>query len=229
MLRALSLAFASLSDKRIMLLLAKVMAYTLLLCAALGAAMWFALNWLFERIGLDDDGTVSALASIALLLLGGLLLFRMVAVAITWVFADDIIDAVEARHYPLQAANGRRPGMAKGLTMGLRSASRALVYNLLALPFYIVLLITGIGAPLIFLGVNALLLGRDLEEMLIARHGRETAALGKGQRLLLGLTGTAGMMIPFVQFIVPVVATATAVHMAHGKTRNANARTATGA
>ncbi len=219
MLRALSLAFASLSDKRVMLILAKVMAFTLLLCAALGVALWYALAWLFNRIGLNDDGTVSALASVAILLLSGLLLFRLVAVAITWIFADDIIDAVEARHYPFEAARGQRPGISKGLRMGLRSAARALGYNLLALPFYLLLLITGIGAPLIFLGVNALLLGRDLEEMLIARHGREQAALGKGPRLLLGLAGTAGMMVPLLQFIVPVVATATAVHMAHKKSR----------
>ena len=33
--------------------------------------------------------------------------FAAVAVAITWVFADDIIDAVEDRHYPRHAAFGK--------------------------------------------------------------------------------------------------------------------------
>ena len=96
---------------------------------------------------------------------------------------------------------------------------RALGYNLLALPFYLILLVTGIGAPLVFLGVNALLLGRDLEDMLVARHGHHFAAFGKGERLMLGLAGAAGMMVPLLQFVVPVVATASAVHMAHGKFR----------
>ena len=81
------------------------------------------------------------------------------------------------------------------------------------------LLVTGIGAPLVFLGVNALLLGRDLEDMLVARHGPQTATFGKQRRLLLGLVGAGGMMVPLLQFIVPVVATAAAVHMAHGNGR----------
>jgi CysZ protein len=218
MIHALSMGLSSLSDKKIMLILAKVMALTLLVCVGLGIGLWVGLDWLIRRMGLDDDGLISALASLAIMVFAGLLLFRMVAVAITWVFADDIIDAVEARHYPFEAARGTRPGIGKGLSMGLRSALRALLYNLLALPFYVILLVTGIGAPIVFLGVNALLLGRDLEDMLIARHGRERGELARGQRLLLGLAGAAGMMVPFLQFIVPVVATAAAVHMAHGVT-----------
>ncbi len=218
MIRAISMGLSSLSDKGVMLILAKVMAITLIACVILGIGLWYVLDMLIGWTGVQDDGLISALASIAIFVLGGLLLFRMVAVAITWIFADDIIDAVETRHYPVAAMMGKRPNMGKGLAMGLKSAARALGYNLLALPFYLLLLITGIGAPLVFLIVNAFLLGRDLEDMLIARHGHEMAALGKGPRLLLGLAGTGGMMVPIVQFIVPVVATAAAVHMAHGKT-----------
>ena len=69
---------------------------------------------------------------------------------------------------------------------------------------------------LAFLFVNALLLGRDLEDMLIARHGKAYGTLGKVPRFLLGLAGTAAMLIPFVNLVVPVIATAGAVHMAHG-------------
>ncbi len=216
----LSKGFASLSDKNVMLILAKVMGLTLLVCAALGFALWYGLNWLVAWIGLRDDGLISALISLFIFVFAGLLLFRIVAVAITWVFADDIIDAVEARHYPEAALHGTHPTIGKSLAMGLRSAGRALLYNLLALPVYLMLLITGVGAPLVFLGVNALLLGRDLEDMLVARHGKDRAALAKGPRLLLGLVGSGGMMIPILQFIVPVVATAAAVHMAHDNTRS---------
>jgi CysZ protein len=216
MIRALSMGLGSLSDKRVMLILAKVMALTLLICAALGFVLWYGLDALIGQTGLEDEGLISALASIAIFTFGGLLLFRMVAVAITWVFADDIIDAVEDRHYPFEAARAVRPSFSKALAMGLRSAGRALLYNLLALPFYVILLFTGIGAPLVFLFVNALLLGRDLDDMLIARHSKERAALTSGPRFMLGLAGAGGMMVPFLQFIVPVVATAAAVHMAHG-------------
>ena len=141
MFRAFSLAFASLADKRVMLLLAKVMALTLLLFAALGVALWYALDWGFVRLGLDDQGLLSAIATGAVLLLGGLLLFRLIAVAITWMYSDDIIDAVEARHYPFEAARGKRPSHGQAAAMALRSAGRALGYNLLALPVYLLSLI----------------------------------------------------------------------------------------
>jgi uncharacterized protein involved in cysteine biosynthesis len=219
MLRAFLMGFASLSDKGVMLILAKVMALTLLAFASLGVALWYVLEWGFGRIGMQDGGAVSGLASLVMMLLFAMLLFRVVAVAIAWIFADAIIDAVEIRHYPFEAARAMRPGLRHSLSMALKSAGRALGYNLLAVPIYLLLLLTGVGAPLLFLIVNAMLLGRDLEEMLIARHGRETARLGQVPRMLLGLAGAGGMMVPILQFVVPVVATATAVHMAHGSKR----------
>jgi CysZ protein len=213
------MGFASLKDKKIMGILGTVIGLTLVSFMLLGLALWLGLGWLFAAVGVPEGSAWSALASAAILLIGGLVLFRIIAVAITWVFADDIIDAVEARHYPFQAVSGQRPTAAKSLNMGLKSAGRALGYNLLALPVYLLLLVTGLGAPLVFLGVNALLLGRDLEDMLVARHGHHLADFGKMQRLMLGLAGTAGMMVPLLQFIIPVVATASAVHIAHGSRR----------
>lgn len=202
-----------------MAILARVMLLTLLAFALLGLGLWYAIDWLFHALGYADDQGLSAVAAIAVLLIGGLVLFRVIAIAILWVFSDDIIDIVEAKHYPFEAARGQRPSNMQSLRMGLRSARRALGYNLLALPVYLLLLVTGIGAPLVFLAVNALLLGRDLEDMLVARHGHHLTAFGKGERLMLGLAGAAGMMVPVLQFVIPVVATATAVHMSHAKTR----------
>jgi CysZ protein len=219
MIRAISLGVASLSDRGIMLILGKVVLITLLAFVALGLGLWYAIDGLLAASGYADDGGLSAVAALAVLLIGGLVLFRVIAITVTWVFSDDIIDIVEAKHYPFEAARGQRPSNMQSLIMGLRSARRALGYNLVALPVYLLLLITGIGAPLVFLGVNALLLGRDLEDMLVARHGAGLAAFGKGERLMLGAAGAAGMMVPVVQFVVPVVATAAAVHMVHGKYR----------
>jgi CysZ protein len=219
MLQAISLGLSSLSDRRILMILATVILLTLLLLLLLGTGLWFALDWLFAAVGLAETGLLSGVATLAVMAIGGLVLFRIIAVAITWVFSDDIIDIIEVRHYPFEAARGSRPTNMQQIRMALRSTGRALGYNLVALPFYLMLLITGFGAPLLFLGVNALLLGRDLEDMLVARHGQRFGAFGKGERLGLGLAGAAGMMVPLLQFIVPVVATAAAVHMAHGKQR----------
>lgn len=218
MIRALSLAIASLSDKRVMLVLAKVMALTLAAFCALGFVLWFTIDRLLNYYGLGTDDGLSALASLVVLFFFGWLLFRSAAIAFTWVFADDIIDAVEDRHYPFASAQGRRPGFAKASRMGLRSIGRAVGYNLLLLPIYLLLLLTGVGTALLFLIVNGYLIGRDLEDMLIARHGVEKAGLGAIRRFVLGLGSVAAMLIPIVQFIVPVVATAATVHMAHDRT-----------
>jgi CysZ protein len=218
MLRAISLGLSSLSDKRVMLVLIKVMTLTLAAFVILGVALWCGIDWVFDHYGLNDDGALSAIVSLAILLFAGWVLFRSVAVAFTWVFSDDIIDAVEDRHYPFAAAQGQHPTFSKAARMGLRSLARVIGYNLLALPVYLILLVTGVGTALAFLLVNGYLLGRDLEDMLVMRHGAERVGLGAIRRFVLGLGSVAAMLVPIVQFIVPVVATAAAVHMAHDKT-----------
>lgn len=222
MIQAIIMAFQSLADSRVQRLLIRVILLTLLAFLVLGFALWWVMGWGMAWMGLDRFGVSADNASVfgaflaaATTIFSTLLLFRIVAVAITWVFADDIIDAVEDRHYPKHAMTGKRPGLVSGAAMALRSVVRVIGYNLLALPVYVLLLVTGVGTAIAFLLVNALLLGRDLEDMLVARHGKEHGTMRKLPRLLLGLTGTVGMMVPFFNLIVPVLATATAVHMAH--------------
>lgn len=201
------------------MLLIKVVLLTFASFVLLGAAMWFALDWLFAWLNVKDGEYLSTFLSLAIIPISAFLLFRVVAVAITWVFADDIIDAVEDRHYPQHAAFGQRPGVGAGMHMALRSITRVIGYNLLALPIYILLLFTGVGTAIAFMLINALLLSRDLEDMLIARHGKSQGTIKKLPRLLLGLVGTAGMLIPFFNLLVPVLATAMAVHLVHSGNR----------
>jgi CysZ protein len=222
MIQAITMAFQSLADRRVQHLLLRVILLSLLAFLIIGFAMWWAmaagLGWIgIDRFGVsaDNASVFGAFLAFATTILSTLLLFRIVAISITWVFADDIIDAVEDRHYPKHAMTGKRPGLANSAQMAVRSIARVIGYNLLALPVYLLLLFTGIGTAIAFLLVNALLLGRDLEDMLIARHGKEHGTIRKLPRLLLGLAGTAGMMVPFFNLIVPVLATATAVHMVH--------------
>lgn len=201
------------------MLLIKVVLCTFASFLLLGVGMWFALDWLFEWLNIQNGEYLSAFLSLALIPISAFLLFRVVAVAITWIFADDIIDAVEDRYYPQKAAFGKRPGFGAGVHMAVRSIARVVGYNLLALPLYIVLLVTGIGTAIAFMLLNALLLGKDLEDMLIARHGASQGSIQKLPRLLLGFIGTVGMLIPFFNLLVPVLATAMAVHMVHSGSR----------
>ena len=208
------LSFQSLSDRRVAAVMIKVVLLTIVSFLLLGVGLWFALQWLFAWLNVNDDGFWSGLLSVAIIVLSGVLLFRVVAVAITWIFADDIIDAIEDRYYPRHAAFGKRPSLGTGLQMAIKSITRVVGYNLLALPIYLLLLFTGVGTAIAFLLINALLLGRDLEDMLIARHGAK-GAMNKLPRLMLGLIGTAGMLVPFINLLVPVLATAMAVHLVH--------------
>jgi CysZ protein len=218
MIRAITLGFISLSDKGIMALLLKTVAFTLLAFLIFGVALWYGLDWLFIKFGWQDGGIVSGIASFVLMALSFLLLFRIVGISILWIFSDAIIDAVEAKHYPEASAKGTRPTFATGMNLSMKSLLRVLGYNILALPLYLILLFTGIGTLVLFLILNAFLLSRDFEDMLVTRHGSQNIHWSKGQRWLLGLAGTAGMMVPLLQLIVPVVATAAAVHMAHQST-----------
>ena len=201
------------------MLLIKVVLCTFASFLLLGVGMWFALDWLFAWLNIQNGAYLSALLSLAIIPISAFLLFRVVAIAITWIFADDIIDAVEDRYYPQKAAFGKRPGVGAGVHMAVRSIARVVGYNLLALPLYIVLLVTGIGTAIAFMLINALLLGKDLEDMLIARHGASQGSIQKLPRLLLGFIGTIGMLIPFFNLLVPVLATAMAVHVVHSGNR----------
>jgi uncharacterized protein involved in cysteine biosynthesis len=201
------------------MLLIKVVLCTFASFLLLGVGMWFALDWFFAWLNIQNGAYLSALLSLAIIPISAFLLFRVVAVAITWIFADDIIDAVEDRYYPQKAAFGKRPGVGAGVHMAVRSIARVVGYNLLALPLYIVLLVTGIGTAIAFMLLNALLLGKDLEDMLIARHGASQGSIQKLPRLLLGFIGTVGMLIPFFNLLVPVLATAMAVHVVHSGNR----------
>jgi CysZ protein len=216
MLRAFSLSMQSLSDRRILGVLFKSLALTIMVFIVLGVLMWFVANWLLGKYT-SGAQEMAALIAFAVMLLAGWVLWRGVAVAVLWFFSDDIVDAVERRHYPDMANTGARPTMTASFKLALRSLGRVLGYNLLASPVYLLLLFTAIGTPIAFICVNGLLLGRDLEDMLAARHGAGYATLTKGKRFMLGLSGTAAMLIPFVNLLVPVVASAMAVHMTHQK------------
>jgi uncharacterized protein involved in cysteine biosynthesis len=108
--------------------------------------------------------------------------------------------------------------------MGLRSAARVVAVNLLLLPVYIVLLATGIGTAAAFLIVNGWLLGRDLGDMVAARHLDAAGVAAwrrgtKGPRFLLGLADAALFLIPVVNLAAPVLGAAMATHLFHGRRR----------
>lgn len=228
MLSAFARALGQIGDPAFLRVLAKSLLLTVLLFAALAAAA----GWLLSGANpcglgpLDGDCTLGAGGGTAAALILGLaglwFLFPAIAIGVIGLFTDEIVEAVEARHYP--GARGRPVPFARSLGLSLRSAGRLILWNALALPFYLLLLVTGIGPLLLFSAVNALALGRDLGEMVAARHfeGPAMAAWLRAtrvERALLGLIATWLFLIPFANLLAPLVSAAAATHLFHGAKR----------
>ncbi len=218
MLSAFALALSRIADPRLLPIWLKSLVVTLLACAALGIAGWNGLNALILHY--FADSAISQLASSVLTLLAGWLLWRIVALAVLQFFADEVVQTIEARDYPAMAASARKLGLREEGGRALAGAGRALLFNLLALPVALVLMITGIGAPLVFLAVNAVLLGRELQDMVWLRHRPSPDSpppLSGWERLSLGAVTAFLLTVPVVNFIAPFLGAACAVHLIHRK------------
>ena len=197
------------------------MAVTLLVFAGLAAAGWYGLSALIARLW-PNDGLGDAVA-VLVVILAGWLLWRILALAVLQFFADEVVLAVESRDYPDMAARARKLGLHEEAMKALAGAGRALLYNLLALPVALVLAVTGIGAPLVFLLVNAVLLGRELQDMVWLRHRPAPDSpppLSGIERVLLGGTIAVLLTVPVANFIAPFLGAACAVHLIHRKGRS---------
>ncbi|MDE2595478.1 MAG: EI24 domain-containing protein [Sphingomonadales bacterium] len=218
MISALFLALRQLGDPRVLRVLVKSLALTLLIVALLGAAGWWAVQQMLATSTATSGA--SELIAAVLVLVGMWLLWRLVAIAVLQFFADEVVEAVEARHYPAALAGARRLGWREELANGLKGAGRALLFNLIALPFALALLITGVGTALVFWAVNALLLGRELTDMVWLRHRHAADALppiSRAERLMLGGIAAALLLVPVVNLIAPILSAALAAHLIHRK------------
>lgn len=228
MFRIVSLAIGDLADGRILAILMRSLIVTLLIFAGLGVAM----AWLLD--GADPCGWIGAVESCSLGLsasgLGALvltalatwLLFPAIALGVISGYSDQIVAAVEARHYPAALAGARPIGLAGGAWLGLRSGARLILYNLIALPIYLLLLLTGVGTLIAFLLVNGLAVGRDFGEMAAARHGDRTMRQAwlkatRGDRALIGMMVAGIFLIPFANLLAPILGAAMATHLFHRK------------
>jgi CysZ protein len=218
MLSAFALALTRLTDRRLLPIWLKSLAATLLVFAVLGGASWLGLSTLLRRY--DQAGDLSQLLALLIVVLGGWLLWRIIALAVLQFFADEVVHAIEQLDYPEMAASARRLGLGEEARRALGGASRALFFNLLALPVAAVLAVTGIGAPLVFLFVNAVLLGRELQDMVWLRHRASPDSpppLSGLERLTLGGVVAVLLTVPVVNFVAPFLGAACAVHLIHRK------------
>lgn len=213
---AFLLALKDVSSPRVLRILLQSLALTLVLLVVVGAAIFFAVRWGLEHwqwLGAAERDMAGVLVVLAIVA-GSWLLFRAVAIVVVGLFADAIVADVEGRHYPAAAAQAVDVGWRQNIALALMSLLRLIGGNLVALPVYVLLLVTGIGTPIFALFVNALLLGRDLEAMVLARHP-DRPRLDRSARWSLGLLSAASFVVPVANLLAPILSAAMAVHMLH--------------
>lgn len=215
MLTALFKAFAQLSDPALRRVVRLSVLGAIGCYLALVALVWFGLPHIrFFDQGWADAGTGVALGLAALVL--PILFFPALVTAIMGAMLDGVADAVEARHYP--RLNWPRPQKwAEVLAGTLRFLALTILVNLLALPLYLILLITGFTVVLAVV-VNGYLLGREYFDLVAVRR-LDPAQAKLCFRNHLGRLWLAGgviavlFSIPVLNLVAPVVGTAFMVHL----------------
>lgn len=216
---AFARALGQLGDRRVLAVLIKSMGLTLAIFVLVGMALWQGMQRLIEHYA-AGYGELGGLIGLVLAILGGWLLFRVVALGVLQFFADDVVLAVEARHYPHAAATARKLSFAEDARNAMGGIVRALAVNLVALPFALLLLVTGVGTAILFWAVNAWLLGRELQDMAWLRHRPDRSAappLGGLTRFALGGIVAALLLVPFANLLAPVLGAAAATHLVHSR------------
>ena len=128
-------------------------------------------------------------------------------------FLDKIASLVEQRHYPEDSPGRPLPAFAAAV-VGLQFASVALAVNLMVFPL---VFIAGFGVFLL-LAANAYLISREYFEMAAARFMSPAAARalrkGNSSRIYMaGLVPASLALVPIINLVVPLFATAFFVHV----------------
>jgi CysZ protein len=215
LLKALILSIRQLSDPAIRRVLVRCVLLALLTFALLVAGVGLGLGAL-DPTGLAWlDGTLAVLGSLGAVVLAWLLFPLVIAVGLG-LFADEVILAVERRHYPdLPPAPGM--GLTQSTLGAIRFALVAVALNLLVLPLY---LLPGANVVLYF-ALNGYLLGREYFEQVAQRRldWRAVAQLRRAARARLWWAGVwiaALLTVPVLNLIAPVLATCFMVHLFEG-------------
>ncbi|MEI6987659.1 MAG: EI24 domain-containing protein, partial [Rhodospirillaceae bacterium] len=160
------------------------------------------------------DLVVDLLGGVAVLGLA-LLISPAVLPVVSGLFLDDVVAAVERRHYP-QLPPPRLQHFREISLGAVRFMLVSIMCNLLVIPLYIV--------PGSFLVVypclNGYLLGREYFEQVASRHLDLAAALAlrrrhRGRVFLAGVAICTMATIPVVNLLVPIIAAAFMTHVFH--------------
>jgi CysZ protein len=161
-------------------------------------------------------GALTAILA-ALTVLGGMwFLIVPVTMIVAGIFLEEIAKVVEEKYYPADPEGRDLPAM-RALGVALQFTAVVVVVNVALLPT----LVFGIGAIAYFIA-NAYLIGREYFELVALRHMpmEEAKRLRRSARGTVWLSGalfTGLLLVPFVNLLVPLFATAFMVHIFKGQ------------
>ena len=242
MFAALGKAIAQMSDPAFRGVLLRALLASAVLFIVVWAAAWFALSWVGDMLSdwiaaRDLEGTTSTVLqwilgalSVAGVVVASFLLFPATTALILSFLLDDIAAAVERRHYPGLPAARKQPVL-EALRGALAFAGVTILMNLLALPFYLLLLFVPPLNLFVFYGLNGYLLGREYFELVAVRR-IEAAVAGRLRRRYRGKVFMAGIVIafllslPLINIAMPIVATGFMVHVFEAARRRGGVREA---
>lgn len=227
MISNFSKAVGQLGDPKLRRVLWFSIGLSLLLFIVLWFALWWVATtvpadaipgvpWLQETLGDIFDWLAGTLFVVTLLVLT-LMLFPAVVTVIVGFFLDEVADAVEARHYPALPA-ARDQSLSEVVISTVKFALLVVALNLIALPFYILLIFVPPLNLVLFYMVNGYLVSREYFDMVAQRRlaPADVKRLRQSHRGRLQLAGMALvllMTIPVVNLLTPVLGTAFMVHV----------------
>ncbi|RYD58913.1 MAG: hypothetical protein EOP60_02555 [Sphingomonadales bacterium] len=220
MIQAFFLSLGQLLDRPVAMVFLKSLLVTLLLFGVLGVGLWYGVRWASDRWIGANAGAFADIAVIVVIFGAHWLLFRAIAIGVIGIFADEVVAAVEAKHYPGAHADARDVPLARSIAMGVGSGVRIILINVALSPIYLGLLLTGVGTAIAFFVVNSWLLGRDLGDMVAARHMKygelpKWRSRTSFRRFVLGMFGTGLLLVPILNLIAPIIGAAMATHAFH--------------
>ncbi len=209
------IAVSQLPDPAFRRVIFKAILLSVFVFICLAILVWFVLSetniftfWVFEAFA-DMFGGITAIVI-------AWLLFPTLASFFITLFLEDIVEAVESRHYSrilLEKINNP----SATFIISLRFTVIALFLNILAIPFYF---FTFWFPPLgifVFYCLNGYLLGREYFELVALRHIKmnDISSIRQSnswQLFLFGLVTTFIFTIPFINFVAPILGVAGVTH-----------------
>ena len=217
-------ALGQVDDPRFRRVLFLGVGLTLALLIAAYAAFLLLLSWLFgneviqplvgEGRWLND---LLSWSSLLVMILLSTFLMIPVASAITSMFLDDVAQAVEDKHFPHLPKVAPVP-FGTALKDSVNFLGVLIAANTVALILYAIFTPF---APLIFWGLNGLLLGREYFQLAAMRRvglqkAKELRKANAGKIWFAGTLMAIPLSIPLLNLVIPILGAATFTHIFHG-------------